>query len=419
MCNDSLECKHDDNGGKVDESQSRMNFKHVDETRDMYESNKNSDDAKKTGIGNEMDETEVNHGNNTQTAGKEGIKVSYANIASSNSFDNKLNLIPTETNEDGVEVVIFDEEIVSAGSKKWELTVCGYLIGYKCPIMSLDTIYSECGGKFGLKSIIPNGNGVFLFKFRSNKGIQSFIEMRPCMVNGKPMFVQKWDPSVSLDKVEPNKLPLWVKLRNLPLEAWTTKGISVVASRLGTPLIMDQATTNMCKISYGKVGFARVLIDVEAEKGLPDKTKIVYKNIDGLVTCKKSVDVNYDWSPPICSFCKVFGHCDKNCVCRPKSVEGFMDMEREDGKDGTKAGDNKRNKVEKEKMIDKGSPKTGWNLFTNRIVVEREVIDVYDDTTGSTRKMAQNDIGSSYVEVLNGMGRGVLETQKVSVTSKL
>ncbi|GKF87963.1 RNA-directed DNA polymerase, eukaryota, reverse transcriptase zinc-binding domain protein, partial [Tanacetum coccineum] len=157
--------------------------------------------------------TEVNHGNNTQTAGKEGIKVSYANIASSNSFDNKLNLIPTETNEDGVEVVIFDEEIVSAGSKKWELTVCGYLIGYKCPIMSLDTIYSECG-------------------FRSNEGIQSVIEMGPWMVNGKPMFVQKWDPTVCLDKAEPKKLPVWVKFRKLPLEAWTTKGISVVASRL-------------------------------------------------------------------------------------------------------------------------------------------------------------------------------------------
>ncbi|GKD36276.1 RNA-directed DNA polymerase, eukaryota, reverse transcriptase zinc-binding domain protein [Tanacetum coccineum] len=182
---------------------------------------------------------------------------------------------------------------------------------------------------------------------------------------------------------------------------------------------MDQATTNMCKIGYGRVRFARVLIDLEAEKGLPDKTEIVYKNIDGLVTCKKSVDVNYDWSPPICSFCKVFGHYDKNCVCRPKSVEEFMDMEREElkkkqdsaefeqvsRKDGTKAGDNKRNEVEKEKMIDKGSPKTGCNV-QHDIIDKREVMDVYDDTSGSTRKMAQNDIGLSYVEVLNGMGGG-------------
>nr|GFD06933.1 hypothetical protein [Tanacetum cinerariifolium] len=127
--------------------------------------------------------------------------------------------------QDRIEVVIFDEELVCEGSKKWELTICGYLVGYKMSFTELS----------------------------SNEGSQSVIEMGPWMVNGKPMFVQKWDPSVSLDKAEPNKLPLWVKLRNLPLEAWTTKGISAVASRLGTPLIMDQVTTNMCKAGNGRV----------------------------------------------------------------------------------------------------------------------------------------------------------------------
>ncbi|GJU91923.1 RNA-directed DNA polymerase, eukaryota, reverse transcriptase zinc-binding domain protein [Tanacetum coccineum] len=103
---------------------------------------------------------------------------------------------------------------------------------------------------------------------------------------------------VSLDKVEPSKLPLWVKLRNLPLEPWSLKGISAVASRFGTPLIMDQITTNMCKLGNGRLGFARVLVDVEARKGLPEKIEIV------------------------------FGHCDKNYRCRPRSIDEFMEMER-------------------------------------------------------------------------------------------
>ncbi|GKG43004.1 hypothetical protein Tco_0479688, partial [Tanacetum coccineum] len=101
---------------------------------------------------------------------------------------------------------------------------------------------------------------------------------------------------------------------------------------------MDQTTAHMCKTGYGRVGFARVLIDVEAVEGLPKKIEIVYKNRDGVITGKKSVDVNYDWSPPVCSFCKVFGHCEKNCVCRPKSVDEFMEKEREelrDKQDGT------------------------------------------------------------------------------------
>ncbi|GJY18232.1 RNA-directed DNA polymerase, eukaryota, reverse transcriptase zinc-binding domain protein [Tanacetum coccineum] len=118
------------------------------------------------------------------------------------------------------------------------------------------------------------------------------------------------------------------KLRNLPLKAWSSKGISAIASRLGNPLIIEEVTTSMCKMGNGRMGFARVLIDVEAEKGLPEKIEIVYKNKEGVVTGNKSVNVSYDWSPPMCSFCKVFGNCEKNYVCRPRSVDEFMEMER-------------------------------------------------------------------------------------------
>nr|GEZ35754.1 RNA-directed DNA polymerase, eukaryota, reverse transcriptase zinc-binding domain protein [Tanacetum cinerariifolium] len=131
------------------------------------------------------------------------------------------------------------------GSKKWELTVCAYFVGYNMSYQEMRYNIFIMWRKCGLKSVIPNGNGIFLFKFKSAEGLKYVTEMRPWMVNGKPMFVQKWDPSVSLDKAEPSAQPLWVKLKNLPLEAWSSKGISVVASRLGTPLIMDQTTTNM------------------------------------------------------------------------------------------------------------------------------------------------------------------------------
>ncbi|GJR50539.1 RNA-directed DNA polymerase, eukaryota, reverse transcriptase zinc-binding domain protein [Tanacetum coccineum] len=192
-----------------------------------------------------------------------------------------------------------------------------------------------------------------------------------------------------LRKPEPNKLTLWVRLRNLPLEAWITKGISDVASRLGNPLIMDQTTANMCKTGYGRVGFARVLIDVEAIKGLPEKIKIVYKNRDGLITRKKSVDVNYDWSPPVCSFCKVFGHCEKNCVCRPKSVDEFMEMEREElrnKQDGTEFEQLVEKEDPKEQMVDKGSPKTGWK-------VQNDIIDSIRKSANKYSVLQDNDEG--------------------------
>ncbi|GKC02761.1 RNA-directed DNA polymerase, eukaryota, reverse transcriptase zinc-binding domain protein [Tanacetum coccineum] len=339
-------------------------------------------DTRGNGLNKEMKDHDVNQGTNTQNDKQAGNKPSYVKIASNACFDNKLTLIPIEINENGIKVVIFDEELVSEGSKKWELTVCGYFVGYKMSLAELRNNMFRMWSKFGLKRIIPNGNGVFLFKFNNNEGIQSVIELGPWMVKGKPM--------------------------NLPLEAWTTKGISAVASRLGTPLIMDQVTSNMCNAGNVRVGFARVLIDVEASKGLLGKIEIVYKNREGLVTGKKNVDVNYDWAPPMCSFCKVFGHYDKNCKSMPRSIEECMEDEREelrkeelkkkqdgDGfkKNGPSDVDKGKPEEIREQMLDKGKSD---NVNENENGNEEEVIDVYDETSCYERKMAQNDIGLTW-----------------------
>ncbi|GJY63913.1 RNA-directed DNA polymerase, eukaryota, reverse transcriptase zinc-binding domain protein [Tanacetum coccineum] len=79
--------------------------------------------------------------------------------------------------------------IVKEGSKKWEFTICRFFVGYNMSIQELNNNLYRLWGTFGLKSIIANSNGVFLFKFRNEEGIQSVIENGPWMVNGKPMFV--------------------------------------------------------------------------------------------------------------------------------------------------------------------------------------------------------------------------------------
>lgn len=42
--------------------------------------------------------------------------------------NNKLSLIPTEIKERR-EVVVFDDELLMEGSKKWMLTLCGHFVG--------------------------------------------------------------------------------------------------------------------------------------------------------------------------------------------------------------------------------------------------------------------------------------------------
>ncbi|GJW00449.1 hypothetical protein Tco_1555700 [Tanacetum coccineum] len=42
-------------------------------------------------------------------------------------------------------------------------------------------------------------------------------------------------------------------------------GISALASRVGKPLVMDVFTASMCKIGVGRVGFARVLVEISTQ----------------------------------------------------------------------------------------------------------------------------------------------------------
>ncbi|GKC73793.1 RNA-directed DNA polymerase, eukaryota, reverse transcriptase zinc-binding domain protein [Tanacetum coccineum] len=250
----------------------------------------------------------------------------YAKIVSSGNDDlsKQLNYIPTGINENGDEVVIFEEELVREGSKKWQLTICGQFVRCNMPIGELKYNLRRMWGRHGLAEIIAEGNDLMVFKFKNAEGMNYVLDQSLWMVNGKPLVVQKWDPNVCFEKAEPCKIPIWVKLLNVPLEAWSVRGISALASRLGKPIMMDNTTVHMCHHGSGRAGYARILVEIEAKKGIHDKIKIVYKDALNCTKQTKFVKVEYNWKPALCVHCEVFGHSDKTCKVQMKNDEGNL-----------------------------------------------------------------------------------------------
>ncbi|GJR36424.1 RNA-directed DNA polymerase, eukaryota, reverse transcriptase zinc-binding domain protein [Tanacetum coccineum] len=132
-------------------------------------------------------------------------------------------------------------------------------------------------GRLGFKDVVDVNNVVFFIKFHNEEGLEYVINSGPWMVNFKPFFVLKWDIHVCLDKRDPEKLPIWIKLCNVPLEAYTTNGINALASRMTKPLVMDNVTTERCKTGFGIVRYARVLVEVSAKKTSHMKLKLYTK----------------------------------------------------------------------------------------------------------------------------------------------
>ncbi|GJR65711.1 zinc knuckle CX2CX4HX4C containing protein [Tanacetum coccineum] len=62
------------------------------------------------------------------------------------------------------------------------------------------------------------------------------------MIRGTPIFLNKWSPSVSLTKEELSKVPVWVKMHDI--RAYTSDELSTIATKLGTPMMLDAFTSN-------------------------------------------------------------------------------------------------------------------------------------------------------------------------------
>ncbi|GJS37025.1 RNA-directed DNA polymerase, eukaryota, reverse transcriptase zinc-binding domain protein [Tanacetum coccineum] len=58
------------------------------------------------------------------------------------------------------------------------------------------------------------------------------------------------------------------------VKAWSVKGVSVLASGLGTPIVMDSMTASMCHRGIGNLSYARVLLEMDATKELKNEIEI-------------------------------------------------------------------------------------------------------------------------------------------------
>ncbi|KAJ6672982.1 GLYCINE-RICH CELL WALL STRUCTURAL PROTEIN 1.8-LIKE [Salix viminalis] len=148
---------------------------------------------------------------------------------------------------------------------------------------------------------MTTANGFWLFRFKTEDQMLAVLERGPWMFGGKTMILQQWSPCFIFDKNRISKLPVWIRFHGLPFSLWSRKGLSVVASRVGRPLSCDEQTYCCTRLDY-----ARVCVEVDASQPFVTQFDINTPFSDEPL----HLTVEYEWIPPRCDKCKVFGH---NC----------------------------------------------------------------------------------------------------------
>ncbi|GJV17973.1 putative reverse transcriptase domain-containing protein [Tanacetum coccineum] len=111
-----------------------------------------------------------------------------------------------------------------------------------------------------------------------------------------------------------------------PELSYSEDGLSIIVTQLGKPIMLDAFTNAMCAEPWGRLGFARALIEVTAEKDLKQEVTMAIPIVDGEGHTMAKIDVAYEWKPASDGFTMVQNRKKKgkqvgNNQARP--AEGF------------------------------------------------------------------------------------------------
>ncbi|XP_039036073.1 uncharacterized protein LOC120172755 [Hibiscus syriacus] len=151
---------------------------------------------------------------------------------------------------DGVATVKPPPEVIDEGIDDWNHALVGQFIGLAPSFGSTERIIEMIWGKSS-----------------------QVLENEPWHVQKKPLILRNWVPGMQKLSFDLSFMPIWVQLCNVPLELYSQKGLSYIASALGNPLYMDSITA-----SKERLEFAKVCVEIEAGGVIPDFIHVVLKD---------------------------------------------------------------------------------------------------------------------------------------------
>nr|GEX94931.1 hypothetical protein [Tanacetum cinerariifolium] len=197
-------------------------------------------------------------------------------------------------------------------------------------------------------------------------------------------------PDENLLKEDVSTVSVWVKLHGVPVTAFSKDALCAITTKLVNPLMLNTYTSDMCMQSWGMSSHARVMIELRADVELKDNIIMTMPKITRECHYICNVRVEYEWKPPRCSSCKVFGHIHEEY---PKNTGAEYRLVPK--KPNASSSGNKNKSVEPTIEVSNSNPFDVCNSIDN---------DVEFSTNRGTTNLVNNvatSSGSSFINIDN------------------
>lgn len=221
----------------------------------------------------------------------------------------------------------------------------------------------------------------FLVKFHSVTDYEFAKFGGPWMVLEHYLIVQEWRPNFDPRTDKTERVLVWVRFPDLPVEYFDYNFLMRIGSLIGEPKNIDEATS---LVSRGR--FARMCIEVDITKPLLSKYKLR----------RRVRTIEYEGIHLVCFKCGIYGHKEEQCG---KPTEGATGMF-----DGEVAGE----QTEKSAGSEKGTETNtngNLNMWHNPLNLRPEVMEQYGAWMLAPRR-GGNQKGRGYNFGVNRQIRG-------------
>nr|GEW19405.1 hypothetical protein [Tanacetum cinerariifolium] len=199
-----------------------------------------------------------------------------------NKTDTKVNFRSLDTDKPinaKVEVKIPKASVLEVHSR-FGFSLYSYFVVKRLAFPVVEYYVKNAWQQYNIVRVMMNSKGFFFFKFASIEGMNGVLENGPWFIRFVPIHLKKWTPTTNLLNEDLDLVLICVKLHDILIVSFTVDVLSAMATRLGNAIMLDLYMSSICLQSWGRMDYARALIDIRVDRELTDGMNIVIPNVE-------------------------------------------------------------------------------------------------------------------------------------------